>query len=148
MSIEASITVMPPQELRKWKKDPKNYVFPKRIKQFEFELYHFWGDFDDALVHLGEPLQFAIMGMNRAEWDEPDEEMDTVWDAYIPPAMVKKIERALSKISDEAFLAALNQSGTKLRKRQYREFLEVFSTLKAAYRAAAKKKSYVCVLIC
>jgi hypothetical protein len=148
MSIEATLTIMPPTELRKFKKDPRKYVRPKEIEQFD--LYGYWSDLDEALVTFGEPLKFTIMGADRCNWDErdEDEEMDTVWDADVSPALVKKISRALAKITDEKLLAALKQAGIKLRKYEQKDYLGVFETLKSAYRKAAKNGAYVCVFIC
>jgi hypothetical protein len=142
MALDATLTVIAASEYRKSVADP--HYIPK--SGAKFELYRDWHTLDSALNKIGAPVSLAMRG-NRPGPFAFDED----WDAYFSHAtagLVKKIDKALGKVSDEEFLAALREAGWRFRKRDEGSHLGSLETVKAAYRAAAKKSACLQILIC
>jgi hypothetical protein len=143
MGYDGSLRVITAGEYRKYQADRQHYVMKHGA---QFELYRGWFDLDAALSKMGDPLSLAIRG-NRPDLFAFDDD----WDAYfsfVTPGLVKKIHEALGKIKLDDFLAALKEAGWKVRKREHESFGDLLKALKAAYREAAKKGSYLKIMIC
>jgi hypothetical protein len=138
MGIEATITVVPRSEARKKHRTPK---LPR------FELYKEWDELDSALETLGSPACMALRGNKPT----PDDEEWECQFFLVPPALVKRISKALRAISNDRLLAIIHEQrkkiGWRLRKYEHKEKISVFETLKAAYALAAKKNAYLQVFI-
>ncbi|MCI0379413.1 MAG: YfbM family protein [Gemmataceae bacterium] len=143
MGLDASFTVIPLDEFRKYRKDPMHYIFPDTLAKID--LYREWDGLDLALQKMKSPLSLAIRG------DQPEgEAYDKGWDAYfafVTAPLVKKINKALTAVSEEELIAALKEAGLRLRKNEHKDYIGALKGLKAAYRAAAKIKGCLSILI-
>ncbi len=101
---------------------------------------------DLALQTMPAPLGLALRG-NRPTVEGFEDDWDA-YDAFVTPALVRRIDAALAGVSDEAFLAALKAAEWSLRKRDHAQHLAEFGVLKAAYREAAERDAYLRIFIC
>ena len=143
MGLDASYRLIPRSEYRKHQKDSVHYVFPKSLPQFHLDRE--WLALHDALTQFGKPLSDAIRG-NRPS--EPFDDEWEVYDSFFTPGLVKKIDKALGNVTNEAFVAALKHDGRIKRKRDAKGYLESFDSLKAGFHDAASKDAYLWILIC
>jgi hypothetical protein len=143
MGLDAILRVIPASEYRKLRADPKHYITREVAK---FDLYREWSALDAALNKLGGPASLAIRG-NRPSHEAFEDSWETYF-AHATPAFVKKIHRALAKISQERLIAALKDAGWQVRKYEHKTYWKCLETLKEAYRLAAKQSACVSILIC
>ena len=143
MGLDAVLTVIPASEYRKLRADPRHYV-PRAVSKFD--LYREWNALDVALNWLGNPLGLALRG------DRPDlESFEDDWEIYsaiVTGALVKKLAKALTKVTAKLILAALKDAGWRLTASERKDCVSALKTLNLAYRSAAKNSAIVCILIC
>src|SRR6185437_4597163 len=130
MGIEATLTVVPRGVVRK----------KRRASDLSrFDLYKEWNELDSALEEIGRPVCLALRGDRPA----PDDEEADCELILVPPALVKRISKALGAVSDDRLLAVIHEQrkriGWRLRKYEHKYALAAFETLKAAYGLAARK---------
>lgn len=151
MGIEATLTVIPRSEM---KKRQRSANLP------EFLLHKSWSELQQALDEIGGVVGKALRGNEPIPDDSADEDddLDDLDDddfdselIDVPPALVKKINTALAKISDERLLGVVAEqrkgSGGRLHKREQGDIIAAFETLKSAYRQAATADAYLRIFI-
>jgi hypothetical protein len=138
MGIDATLTVVPRNEMRK---KQRSRDLPR------FELGREWNELDGALEGIGPPASLALRG-NQSESDMEDMDADFF---SVPPALVKRISKALAAVSDDQLLEAIHQerkkTGWRLRKYEHKRWIAAIETLRDAYRTASEQDAYVQVLI-
>ena len=139
MGLNAYLTVIARSEYRKYPR-----VHPAALAQFD--LNRGWMPLELALRTMSSPLDLALRG-DRPTVEEFEDDWDA-YDAFVTPAVVRKINTALAGVSDEELIAALKSVGFAQRKREYAEHLACFKELKSAYQAAAKHDAYLRIFIC
>lgn len=138
MGIDATLTVVPRNEVRKKQRSPD-------LRRFE--LYREWNELDHALEKIGPPASLALRGnQSESEMEDMDAEL-----FLVPPALVKKISKALAAVSDHKLLEVLHEerkkTGWRLRNYEHKGWIGILETLKEAYRLASKQGAYVEVFI-
>jgi hypothetical protein len=139
VGLNAYLTVIARSDYRKFPR-----VNPTPLA--EFALHKGWTPVEAALHGMPKPLGLALRG-DRPTLEEFEDDWDA-YDAFVTPALARKIDAALARVSDDEFIAALKAAGWSLRKREFAEHLAAFGMLKAAYREAAKRGAYLRVFIC
>ena len=139
MGLNAYLTVITRSEYRKYPR-----VNPAALAQFD--LNKGWAPLELALRTMSPPLDVALRG-DRPTAEEFEDDWDA-YDAFVTPALVRRISAALAGVSDEELIAALKSVGFAQRKREHPEHLAFFERLKAAYREAAKRDAYLRIFIC
>jgi hypothetical protein len=138
MGIEATLTVVPRNEVRLKRRSPG---------LSEFELYKEWNELDRALEKMGTPASLALRGnQSDAEMEDMDAEL-----FLVPPGLVKRISKALDAVSHEKLLAAIHEerkkTGWRLRKYEHKGRIAIFERVREAYRVASKKNAYLEIFI-
>src|SRR4051794_27408264 len=114
MGIDASLTVVPRREYRKYRANPSRYVFPTTLPVF-----YLWQEY----VYLDMALERMTRPLDRAVWGNQKETDDEVFATFVTPAIVKKIHHALDCVSDADFINALiaanKELKSPLRKREH-----------------------------
>jgi hypothetical protein len=128
----------------------------------QYELFRDWWELDAVFIQMDKPLNLVIRG-NRPTITDFDEEWGGAYEAYTTPAIVKKIDRALGSVSSKQFVlqlkavrkaraqkfpADIRSKMASLRSHEAKYFISALTTIKAAYRAAAKKNAYLRIFIC
>ena len=139
VGLNASLEVIARSEFRKYPR-----VSPAAVARFD--LWKGWGPLESALRTMPPPLNVALRG-NRAAVEESEDDWDA-YDAFVTPALVRRVSAALANVSAEELIAALRSVGFAQRKREHAEHLAAFETLKAAYGEGAKWEAYLRIFIC
>lgn len=139
MGLNADLTVIARGDYRKFPR-----VSPTPLA--EFCLNKGWVPLERALRDMPKPLGLALRG-DRPTLEEFEDDWDA-YDAFVTPALARKIDAALAELADEVYIAAVKSAGWSLRKREHAEHLAALAVLKAAYREAVKQDAYLRIFIC
>jgi hypothetical protein len=139
VGLNATLSVITRKEFRK-------YPHTNPAVVAEFDLWKGWGPLESALQTMLPPLNLTFRG-NRPTVEEFEDDWDA-YDAFVTPALVRRISAALAGVCGEELIAALKSVGFAHRKREHPEHLAAFETLRAAYREAAKRDAYLRIFIC
>ncbi|MBA4190757.1 MAG: hypothetical protein C0467_22455 [Planctomycetaceae bacterium] len=164
MGLVASLEVVPAVVFKRHKDALAELVAPPGAPTFWLDKS--WLQFHTTLRARPKPLCLAISGdhsacgrleggLVRAQGEEPggdgDESEDELGDdfylGYASPALVQKVDQALEKLTEETMLAAIKAAGWSLGTGGKKYYGTAFRELKKAYRAAAKQKDALQVLI-
>jgi hypothetical protein len=136
MGQNAYLTIIARSEYRKYPR-----VTPAALAQFD--LNKGWVALDQALRTMPPPLDLGLQGDRVISGDDWD-----AYDAFVTPALARRISAALTDVSEEELIAALKSVGFASRKREYAEHLAFFDRLRAAYQEATKRDAYLRIFIC
>src|SRR5262245_16661814 len=100
MGLDATITVVPRSEVRKKQ---------RAAKLRKFELYREWHELDCALEKIGGPARLAL----RDNTPTPEDELDDCELFLVPPALVKKISKALDTVPGTKLLEIIHEQRRK-----------------------------------
>jgi hypothetical protein len=139
VGLNATLSVITRKEFRKYPR-----VNPAVVA--EFDLAKGWAPLEAALRTMPSPLNVALRG-NRPAVEEFEDDWDA-YDAFVTPALVRRISTALAGVSDDELITALKSVRFAQRKRERAEHLAFFEQLKAAYRTAVKRDAYLRIFIC
>jgi hypothetical protein len=164
MGLVASIQIVPAAVFKRHKSALEELEVPAGAPSFWLDKA--WLQFHTTLRAMPKPLCLAISGdhsacgrleggLVRAQGEEPgddeDESEDELGDdfylGYASPALVQKVNQALGKLTEEKMLAAIKGAGWSLGTGGKKYYGTAFRELKKAYRAAAKKKDALQVII-
>ncbi|WP_020474767.1 DUF1877 family protein [Zavarzinella formosa] len=116
----------------------------------EVDLDKAWSRLQEALDTLGSPLKLTLRG-TRSLLDDDD---DCVH-GLVPPALVKRISKALTAVTKKQWLAAIeaDKKERTAKLQEYhdgwvRELQARFDDLKGIYRLAARKDAYIEIFMC
>ncbi len=143
MGVIASLTVIPADRLNKTMTYFKRGARIPSSDKYRFYIDKAWIDFHEAFKELPEPLPFAVMGPDFKKMEQ-EVELDFI---IISPALVKEVNLALKKLSEEKMIAALKKKAivSRYSKGSYQRYY--FGVFKKAYRMAAKESAGIAVLI-
>jgi hypothetical protein len=139
MGLDATLMVIARSEYRK-------YPRAKPVAVAQFDINRGWLALDLAFQTLPAPLGLALRG-DRPTVEEFEDEWDA-YDAFVSLELVRKISRALARVTDDELITALQSVGYAQRKREHAEHFAAFKELKAAYQTAAKHNAYLRIFIC
>src|SRR5688572_16958685 len=114
MGLNAYLTVIARSEYRKYPR-----ANPAALAQFD--LHKGWVPLEAALRTMPPLLDLALRG-NRPTVEEFEDDWDA-YDAFVTPALVRRISAALASVSDGELIAALKGVGFAERKRDHAEHL-------------------------
>src|SRR5262245_21038744 len=138
MGLNAYLTVIARSEYRKYPR-----VNPAALAQFD--LNKVVDAAGTGIANNATTARFGTPG-DRSTVEEFEDGCDA-YDAFVTPAMVRRISVALAGVSDEELIAALKSVGFAQRKREHPEHVAFFERLKAAYQEAAKQDAYLRIFI-
>ena len=160
MGLVATIKIVPASVFRRNRSALEELKVPPGASSFSLDKA--WLQFHTTLRAMPKPLCLVISGdhaacgrleggLVRAQGEEPSDDEDELADdfylGYASPALVKKVDQALGKLTDEKMLAAIRAAGWSLGTGGKKYYGTAFRELKKAYRAAAKKNDALEVII-
>jgi hypothetical protein len=171
MGMVASLDVVPAAAFRRHKPALAELEIPSNASSFQLDKA--WLELHCALRGMPKPLCLAISGdcpcYSRLEGglvgipgeldvdDEEWEKLEQKWEeegidtscyiGFFSPAFVKKLDRALGKLTEEALFAAIKTAGRSLNKGDQKYLRSAFRELKKACQVAAKKGDALRILI-
>ena len=171
MGMVASLEVVPAASFQRHKSTLAELEIPANAASFQLDKA--WLQLHCALRGLPKPLSLAISGdcpcysrlegglvgmpgeldMNDDEWEKLEQKWDdegidpSCYIGFFSPALVKKLDRALGKLTEEALFAAIKTAGWSLNKGDKKYYGLAFRELKKACQVAAKKEDALRILI-
>jgi len=171
MGMIASLEAVPAASFRRHKSALAELELP--ADSASFQLDKAWLQLHCALRGMPKPLCLAISGdcptYSRLEGglvgmpgeldvdDEEWEKLEQKWEeegidtscyiGFFSPALVKKLDRALGKLTEEALFAAIKTAGWSLKRGDKKYYGFAFGELKKACQVAAKKGDALRIMI-
>ena len=164
MGLVASLEVVPSAVFKRHKTALDKLDVPGGASSFALDKA--WLQFHTTFRVMPKPLCLAISGDHAAygrlegglvralgeeprdDEDEREEELgDDFYLGYASPALVQKVDQALRSFTEEQMLTAVKAAGWSLGTGGKKYYGTAFRELKKAYKAAAKKKDALQVLI-